>query len=406
MKIAIVNKQASFLEFFVNLAKYLEYFGHEIVFLSPDKFIKSILVKQTLKYENYSELTLLDSFYNSDSDFINYYKRLFGIKNTEKLVNEMNTEFSAAKNYFKTNTFDYVLIFNGALNVETDVCKQLNLNTFFFEQGYFSDTIQMDRAGVNCNTQFSGLPFNDFMNFSYEESKFLPSSNFKLIKIEANIFQRYFLRFFDKGFSNFIFSYLSRKRKLSKAKNRFRKLPVEEIDFENFGKYIFFPLQVNSDTQIILNSKYDSMYHAIDDSLPILLKTGFKVILKEHPFEVEPVDYSAFVDNKKVFLTKKTDIGKLIENSEFVVNINSSVGFQSLEKYKKVLILGNSFYDNSPLSLKFDKNLDLLHKLNEIKLDKLLTDSYLQNFRKNIFIPGHFYSVTVEMLERIRMRLI
>jgi len=227
-----------------------------------------------------------------------------------------------------------------------------------------------------------------------------------LIKIAPNIFERYFFRFFDKGFLRFIFSYLNRKRNLAKAKSRFEKLPAEEIDFSNFGKFIFFPLQVNSDTQIILNSKYNSMYEAIEDVLPHLTETGFKVILKEHPFEVEPVDYSAFVDNKNIFLVTKTDINKLIENSEFVVNINSSVGFQALEKYKKVLILGNSFYDNSPLSVKFIKNADLLEQLNNVNSTKLLKDNYLHKFKKDIFIPGHFYLLTVEMLERIRNRLV
>lgn len=406
MKIAIINKQASFLEFFINLAKYLEKKGHETVFLSPDNFIKRIIVKHGLKYENYDELTTLYNFYNVDSEFVKYYKRLFGIKNTQRLVNEKNTEYSLSRKYLESNDFDYVLIFNGALNVETDVCKQLNIKTYFFEQGYFPGTIQMDRAGVNCNTEFARLSLDDFMTFEYKESDFFPSEDFKLIKIAPNIFERYFFRFFDKGFFNFMFSYLNRKRKLAKAKSRFEKLPTEDIDFNNFGKFIFFPLQVNSDTQIILNSKYNSMYEAIEDVLPHLIETGFKVILKEHPFEVEPVDYSAFVDNKNIFLVKKTDINKLIENSEFVVNINSSVGFQALGKYKKVLITGNSFYDNSPLSIKFNKNTNLHEQLNNVIIDKLLIDSYLQKFKDNIFIPGHFYSLTVEMLERIRNRLV
>jgi len=265
----------------------------------------------------------------------------------------------------------------------------------------------MDGEGVNCNTSFSKLELSDFMQFRYSQLNKEFDYNLKLLDISPSFFQRYFYRLLDFNFLQFFSSFLRRKRNLAKAKRKFEKIAIETINFKTFGKYIFFPLQVNSDTQIILNSKYSSMYEAIADVLPTLKKTGFKVILKEHPFEVEPVNYSQFVDNENVFLVAKTDIDKLIENSEFVVNINSSVGFQAIAKYKKVLILGNSFYDNSPLSLKFHENakIDLLSQINNISEDKSLVNKYLDKFKNDIFIPGHFYSITVDMLERIRIRL-
>ncbi len=408
MKIAIINNQASFLNFFVNLAKYLELHDNQLVFLNPDNFIKRVIVKNNLKYENFSELTSLDNYYDSESDFIRYYKQLFGIKNTQKLVNQKNKEFSRAFNYLSSNRFDYILLFNGALNVEADVCKALNLKTFYFEQGYFPNTIQMDRAGVNCNADFAKFDLLGFQMFRYYSSEFKPTKDFVIKLLKTNLPERYFFRFFDLSFFNFFKSFLNRKRKLYKAKKRFDKIKPENYSLENFGRYIFFPLQVNSDTQIVLNSKYSSMYEAIEDILPVLKNTGFKIILKEHPFEVEPVDYSKFVDGETVFLAKKTDINYLIQNAEFVVNINSSVGFQAIEKYKKVLIIGESFYDYSPLSIKFShiNPNELINEINKIVVDKDMVDKYLNKFRNDIFIPGHFYAITLEMLEMIRNRLI
>ena len=273
MKIAIVNNHASFLEFFINLAKYLELQGNEVVFLSPDNFIKRVIVKQTLKYDNYDDFTSTYNYYDLDSPLVKYFQRLFNIKQTQKLVNQKNTAFSKAENYLSNNQYDYVLIFNGALNVETDVCRELGIKTFFFEQGYFPNTIQMDSLGVNCNATFSKLELSDFMGFTYSKCKQSFNNLYEIIKVSPSPFQRYFYRLLDFKFLQFFSSFLSRTRNLAKAKKKFKKLAVETINFNTFGKYIFFPLQVNSDTQIILNSKYSSMYEAIADVLPVLKRS-------------------------------------------------------------------------------------------------------------------------------------
>ena len=50
------------------------------------------------------------------------------------------------------------------------------------------------------------------------------------------------------------------------------------------------------------------MYEAIEKVLPILKSTGYKIIIKEHPLEVEPVDYSSFIDGEQVLLTRKANL--------------------------------------------------------------------------------------------------
>lgn len=407
MKIAILNNAANYLYFNVNFAKYLERFNNEVVFLNTDRFISKQLRYHGLTVEMYSKTKSFESYYSENSDLIKYLQRLYNIKDTKKLIAKKNIEYTYSHNYFNDNKFDYVLILNGAFNVETDVCKELEIKTFFFEHAYFPKAIQMDSKGVNSNTSFANLTYNELLNFRYKNNKFQPLTNFQFTEIKYKMIERYFYRLFDSS-NSFIFQLLGRKRNLSKASKRFNAFENEDGVIKDDEKFILFPLQVNSDTQIMLNSKYSSMYEAIDDVLPYLKKTGLKIIIKEHPMEVEPVDYTKYEDEKQVFVVKKVNLDKFIENAVFVVNVNSSVGFQAIAKYKKVVLLGNSFYENSPSSFSFKEieRENMLNVINDLKVDKEKIDRYINHFNKEIFLKGHFYSPDVNFFERIRNRLI
>jgi capsular polysaccharide export protein len=408
MKIAIVNSMVGFLDFFMNLSRYLNQTGTEVHFINPDLFIKKQLKNQNLSalfYDKSNNSAI--EYYTKTSDLIKYYALLYKVKNKDKIVKDKNREYVRAFKFFKENKFDYVLIFNGAGNVETDVCKNLNLNRFYFEQGYFPDTMQMDNNGVNCNTAFANLSFNDFLNFKYPEQAEKKIS-FTVIHNNISKSDRYFLRFLNKEYRRYFFNFLLRSRNLLKAKQRFQNFPIEKINYSEIGKYIFFPLQVNTDTQIVLNSPYDSMYEAVNDILPDLLKTGLKIIIKEHPFEVEPVSYSELLKYEQVLLIKKADIDELIVHSEFVVNVNSSVGLQAVSKYKKVLLLGDAFYKNNPITKRYSeiKGKNLVSEMNQLNAEKIDIDNYITHFKNKIFINGHIKNLTAELFEDIRRRLI
>lgn len=408
MKVAIVNSMASFLDFFLNLARYMKKMGFDPVFINPDKFVIKFLKKYNIKYENYKKVGDIINFYSSDSDLIVYESRLFNIKNIRKLVCLKNKLFSQSYNFFKTTDFDHVLIFNGAMDVESDVCKDLSLNTFYLEQGYFPDTMQMDKGGVNCKTNFSDLSYDEFLEFHYKENNIQLKEDFEIITIKYSKLNRYFLRFLERKNRMFFLNYLKRNINLIRAKKQFNKSAVSNIDFVEKEKYIFFPLQVNSDTQIILNSRYKNMYEAVNDVLPDLLKTGLKIIIKGHPFEVEPVDYTELKKHKQVIFLEKADINSLIDKSEFVVNVNSSVGLQAISRYKRVLLLGDSFYKNAPVSLNFEdiKGKNIIEEMKKIKIDKLIVDKYIGHFKNEIFINGHFNNLSPEFLYSVTQRFI
>lgn len=407
MKIGIINNAANYLNFNINFGRYLNRHNYDVQFLNCDKYIKNQLTKYNLKVVDYTRTNRqIEKPYSENSTIVKYYKRLLNLSNTGKLINNLNLEYQNAYNYLESSNFDYVLILNGTFHVETKACRNLGIKCFFFEHGYFPNSIQMDPNGVNSDASFSKLTLREFLNFRYPTSTFNPLIDFKLIKTPQSKIVRYLTRLSDSKYNKNMINFFLKKINQETADKRFREFPEEILDFDHLKPYIFFPLQVNSDTQIILNSPYKSMYEAIEKVLSVLKSTGYNIVIKEHPLEVEPVDYSKFIDKKQVFLTRKANLEQLIEHSEFVVNINSSVGLQSIAKYKKVLLLGSSFYSNSPGSI----NLTAAHptlkgSIDSINVDKKEIDRYIDHFRTNIFIKGHFYKPDVAFFERIRNRM-
>ncbi len=408
MNIAIINNAANYLVFNVNLAKYLAKKNITTTFLNCDLFISKQLKKHGFNVVNYEKINSSNSYYSKDSDIIVYYKRVFRIKNTNKLIADKNKEYHACLKHFKENSYDYVLILNGSFSVETDVCKELGIKCFFFEHGYFPNCIQMDSMGVNSSASFANLSLQDFYSFKYNTQKSSVIDDFKITAINYNIATRLFYRLLDRKYYRYLGNFLHKKNKQEKATKNFQSSKESDLDLNAIGKYIFFPLQVNSDTQIILNSQYNSMYDAIEKILPILKNTGYKIVIKEHPLEVEPVDYQKFIDNKDVFLVKKFNLNELIQNAEFVVNINSSVGLQSVALNKKVMVLGESFYKNSPTTIPYQdiKDKDVNSYINNLLINSEEVAKYVNHFKENIFIGGHFYTPNVNFLDKIYQRLV
>jgi len=311
----VVSKIASeFLEFFINLALYLKAHKFDVVFKSQDKYNESIIKKYGFKI----------------------------VRRFEK--------------------GDTVLFWNE--NKQSEVCKILNLKMWFFENGLFDNTLQCDSKGMNYNISFSNLSYRDFLKYRYKET-LLPEIEFKPIKIKHSLIKRLFLRINNKDYS-FLYAIkynFRRKKKLKKG----GALP------EN---YVFWPLQVSSDTQIQEHSMYKSMYQALEYILPRIFSY---IVLKEHPAERENIDYSVFENNRIKIIN--SDLSDLIDKSQYVITINSSVGLQALERGKNVDVYGRAMYRNIPQK------------------------DYTDHFRE-LFISGNWRQPTSVFLRKIAERIV
>ena len=126
------------------------------------------------------------------------------------------------------------------------------------------------------------------------------------------------------------------------ALNKIPHSSLEEVTSEPF---IFVPLQVSSDTQLLLNADIDNLglIRAVLSD-PNLSK--FKVVVKFHPGDT-PLSifkvYSKVKRNRRILFSNDSVISLILASSG-VITINSTVGLQSLLLSKPTTFLGRTIF--------------------------------------------------------------
>ena len=109
--------------------------------------------------------------------------------------------------------------------------------------------------------------------------------------------------------------------------------------------YYFFPTQVSTDTQILINSDVDN-FEAISNVIEEAKKVNSKVYVKVHPAELDNKIINKYQEMEKrgdIIICKNNTVS-LIKNSKKVFTINSTVGLESLIYGKDVCVFGRAIY--------------------------------------------------------------
>lgn len=301
---------------------------------------------------------------------------------------------------------DRVIFWNATNSAEKSHYENLGVRCWYVENGYWQgETIQVNRGGVNYEADYASLTPEQLLRFQYDSRSLGAIGAFTSVEsvkfpVGSYIFgcMVAIVRGRAQGLIiKFIQIY---KRRVSQRK--FSRLPLVSIKETD---YAFFPMQVNSDTQLIYNSPYQSMGQVIS-----LVQSQWKVprqiVYKTHPKEFE--SYSIYTLSHE-HLYHRVDLESAITKAAYVININSSVGFQALESHKKVLHLGNSFYENFPGVVKcnlLEDNLeDKIRELESVKVNWDKVDELMKHFRNNIFIQGDWRRPTTGTLHMIAERI-
>jgi capsular polysaccharide export protein len=281
-----------------------------------------------------------------NNKIIEIFRKLFRIANTF-------LTFCGLYNRSIKNDFDVVVLWGGSRHPQHRIAKQFFLakktKMLFLELGCLPHTIIVDQKGINYD---NSLPRDINFYRNYEKEANLP----KYIK----------------------------QRKTRK------KLP-EEITLPK--SYIFVPFQVNTDTQILLQSPWiptmNDLYSILERSIKLL--PGYMVyVIKEHPSCKKSCYKDLHKKNKRIIFANGNVTHDLIESSEAVITINSSVGVEAMILNKKVLTLGNAFYALEGLTLSAKNEIEFHDKLISLfnwKQDKVLTRKYLNYIVNEYLIP-------------------
>lgn len=126
--------------------------------------------------------------------------------------------------------------------------------------------------------------------------------------------------------------------------------PVEDMQLPD--DYIFLPLQVHDDSQILMYSPrfadMPTVVQAVAEAVGEQNRRhgrALKLVVKEHPSDYGRIDYSALrAAFPELLFTRTFSTAALIAGAKAVVTVNSTVGIEALLAFKPVVTLGRAFF--------------------------------------------------------------
>lgn len=194
--------------------------------------------------------------------------------------------------------------------------------------------------------------------------------------------------------------YLRRAVRIQRAAPRSRQLEKQLIEENENWPFYLFPLQLDSDSQIMHHSPFDGMLDAtgrVIESFAESAPQKTRLAVKIHPLDPGLQNYERFVNQKaralgvldRVFYLESGNLPNLLNHTAGVVTVNSTVGGSALIHGKPTVVLGKALYDLPGLT--FQGPLDRFWSSRVAPDPKLL-----RNFRDVVIhhtqINGGFYS--------------
>ncbi|OIQ04893.1 MAG: hypothetical protein COV98_01660 [Candidatus Altarchaeum sp. CG12_big_fil_rev_8_21_14_0_65_33_22] len=134
---------------------------------------------------------------------------------------------------------------------------------------------------------------------------------------------------------------------IGKYKIKYDKIRKEE-------KFVFFPLHLAFDMQVLVRSPFYFNHAELVNSIALALPKDIKIYVKEHPGWIgggTPLEQMKKI--KKIEKVRVIDPSinshDLIKNSEAVITIASTTGWEAFLYEKTVITFGNAFYSYSDL---------------------------------------------------------
>lgn len=239
------------------------------------------------------------------------------------------------------------------------VCKDRRVRTLYINYSNFPGYTFFDPSGTDClasiyeNPEILNLIFKNAIENINIEQVFKKFSDMK--KLQKQIPQKSMspsservkkiVFLLDRVVQYFFDAVSDRKEKFISINSHGE---IELSICNEFGNgFIFFPLQVSTDQQILVNYKGGSIFKAIDEAYSYAKSKSCNLVVREHPAEKNKKFVREYLNNLSAnsdFFVSNLSVAELIERSEEVVTVNSTVGLETRLNKKTVYFLGESFY--------------------------------------------------------------
>ena len=239
------------------------------------------------------------------------------------------------------------------------LAQQLNIPVVHFENGLLPNTTTFDLNGVN-------------------DANSLPR--------EANFYRTYTP---TKGFTP-----LNERSLVERKFHRSKRIRAKTSEFHKAlpEKFVFVPFQVKFDSQVLLNSPYitsmTELYSWIEYVVDNSSDESLVFVVKEHP--TDPHKYNELYKKNPRIIFSNRDTKELIEGSQAVITINSSVGLESILLHRRVVVLGEACYGINGLSKPVVSPASLLSVINNLSswtTDVELTERFLAYLKHEYCVP-------------------
>lgn len=174
-------------------------------------------------------------------------------------------------------------------------------------------------------------------------------------------------------------------------------------------RYIFIPFQDDRDTQIRFFSPWISDMRQLFRLAEVISKaSGLPVLVKEHPSSRARYPDLHKRAGASVIFANGNDTQALIENSEYVVTINSTVGLEAILLNKPLITLGQAFYNVKGVAEHAVSESDLCRLISEFPhwdVDSLVRDAFLHYLKYEYCVPGAWRDCDTPHLNEVSERM-
>lgn len=261
------------------------------------------------------------------------------------------------------------IVFNGFLmpdSITLAVSKALDRPRLVLELGFFPGTTQVDVEGVNDDCTLSR----------------------------------------DPEFYSFVSSDVPMEMPAQLVRRPTKQKPQGEAPLPQ--EYLFAPMQVPSDMQILHHSPWIRNMVHFYDVLAGLADThpDLQIVVKEHPSF--PLSIQGQVrKHPRITFANHAETRALIEGAQAVVTVNSTVGLEGLLLDKKVITLGRTYYNLDGLVLHAEDPEQLQKAFSSLETwqpNATLRDQFIRYVYNVFLVKADRNHPTAEFLEALRLR--
>ncbi|WP_429565515.1 capsule biosynthesis protein [Paraburkholderia sp. MM6662-R1] len=320
-------------------------------------------------------------------------------------------------NRVNASSFTDIIMFGDCREIHRPmhpIAQTHGLRVHVFEEGYVRPHwLTLEKHGVNGRSQLPGDPA-----WYLDQRRFTPPSPvghptgynlyeraFHDIRYRnANtLFALRFPHYRSHRPRNGFFEYAGlAARALRQRKHQQDSDQVTRDLLEAGHPYYIFPLQLNSDAQIVVHSPFDSVREAIAKVLTSFARhapADSWLVIKNHPLDTGLIDYRRHAEQlarelgivERMRFIDAGHLPTLLDHARGTVVVNSTVGLSALHHRRPLIALGTAIY--SMPGLTWQGSLDDFWQHGEAP-DMNLYQAFLDYVVHHTQINGDFYTRT------------